>query len=49
MMVKKILGYSDQDEPSTNGDFYHCAANKALKGRVIVAAKNVIISRFTPL
>lgn len=46
---KKILGYSDLDEPSTNGDFYHCAANKDLKGRVIVAAKNVIISRFTPL
>ncbi len=46
---KKILGYSDQDQPKANGDYYHCAATKGLKGRVIVVAKYVTNFRFTPL
>ena len=46
---KKILGYSDQDEPSMNGGFYHCSANKDLEGRVAVKAKYVSNFRFTPI
>ncbi|WP_416503178.1 hypothetical protein [Enterobacter kobei] len=46
---KKILGYSDQDQPVANGDYYHCKATKDLKGRVIVVAKYVTNFRFTPL
>ncbi|HIF6258835.1 TPA: hypothetical protein ACX3KC_004866 [Enterobacter ludwigii] len=46
---KKILGYSDQDQPKANGDYYHCAATKGMKGRVIVVAKYVTNFRFTPL
>lgn len=46
---KKIRGYSDQDQPVANGDYYHCAANKELKGRVIVVAKYITNCRFTPI
>ncbi|MCG0458536.1 hypothetical protein L6R44_20960 [Enterobacter cloacae complex sp. ECC445] len=46
---KKILGYSDQDQPKANGEYYHCAATKDMKGRVIVVAKYVTNFRFTPL
>ncbi|EHX1888114.1 hypothetical protein K3P93_003931 [Escherichia coli] len=46
---KKILGFSDQDQPKANGDYYHCAATKDMKGRVIVVAKYVTNFRFTPL
>lgn len=46
---KKIIGYSDEDEPSVNSGFYRVAATKELKGRVDVLARNVISFRFTPL
>jgi hypothetical protein len=46
---KRILGYSETDEPTSNGKFYHCAATKELKGRVVVLAENVTSFRFAPL
>lgn len=46
---KRILGYSAHDEPTSNGKFYHCAATKELKGRVVVLAENVTSFRFAPL
>ncbi|SCC62039.1 hypothetical protein [Kosakonia oryziphila] len=46
---KKILGYSDQDQPVVDGEYYCCAANKDLKGSVFVAARYVTNFRFTPI
>ncbi|OZP72373.1 hypothetical protein CIG23_17475 [Raoultella planticola] len=44
-----VRGYSGEDEPKPNGMFYHCAATKELKGRVIVTAENITSFRFIPL